>query len=131
MKNGDAIERLLVKKNLTLETAIEICRAEEAAKRYRGEITGDDSAKAAAVCQYRRQKQQATTKAKPHEKMKGQESKFNCFFCTRDHGPKDRCPARETTCAACGQKGHWARSRQYKGAIISQSGRKKRLRWAA
>ena len=131
MKDGDVIERLLVKKNLTLETAIEICRAEEAAKRYRGEITGDDSAKAAAVSQYRRQKQQATTKAKRHEKGKGQESKFNCFFCTRDHGPKDRCPARETTWAACGQKGHWAKSRQCKGAKYKSKWKKKETQMAA
>ena len=53
-----------MKKNLILETTIEICLAEKAAKRYRGQTTGDGSAKAAATYQYRRQNTKASKQSR-------------------------------------------------------------------
>ena len=39
--DGDAIEDLLKKKDLALDTAITKCRAQEAARKQRAEMSGD------------------------------------------------------------------------------------------
>ena len=56
IRDSETIEHLLVEKNVPLDKAVEICRAEEAAKRHCGEIKGDDAcASANAISRYKSQ----------------------------------------------------------------------------
>ena len=45
-----------------------------------------------------------------HQPQKHQGRPPDCRFCTKNHKPSDRCPVKETVCAACKQRGHWAKS---------------------
>ena len=92
-----------------MKDAIDLGRAEEAARRYRQEITGGA---VNTLSQYRRQKKQPQQKHKmPVSAGAGGNTQLPvCKQCTKRHGPQGRCPAKDTHCAACGQRGHWAKS---------------------
>ena len=54
LRDGDTIEKLLGKDKLTLKDCIALCRAEEAAKKYRAEITGGADCSLNAVSAYKK-----------------------------------------------------------------------------
>ena len=102
--DGDTVESLLQKKELTLETTIAKCRAQEAAKRQRGEITGDNTGVVAAIRQQRR-----------HEKPLTQSRTCPGCGASFHQGGRKHFPAYSLTCHLCGRSGHFAkvcRSRQ-------------------
>ena len=121
LQDADIIERLLVEKDLSLLKAADICRAEEAAKRHRTDITGDSVAGACAMSRYKHDK--SDKKGKKHgqgknPKHKGNKSNetgnnYSCQDCTRQHSAKAKCPATKSVCAACGKVGHWAKSKHH------------------
>ena len=117
IQDSDTIEHMLVEKDLPLQKAIDMCRAEEAAKRHCEELKADSasstSASHNAISHYKQQKQGR----KPNRW--GQGRKWSCFKCTRSHGKNDVCPAAESTCAACHKQGHWAKSKNCNAGIDS------------
>jgi len=98
--DGNTIEHLLQQHNLTLDTAITTCIAEEAAKRQRSEITLPQSDTILAVRQ----------KEPHHKKMTTQPSAPTYLGCRgKPHqGGCSRCPAYSTTCHYCQKVGHYA-----------------------
>jgi len=99
--DGDTIEHLLQQHNLTLNTAITTCRAEEAAKRQCSEITLPQSDTILAVQQ----------KGLYHKKPTTQPSATICLGCGgKPHQGGCSCfPAYSTTCHHCQKVGHYAR----------------------
>jgi hypothetical protein len=37
-----------------------------------------------------------------------------CFYCNKGYHPREKCPAKDTTCNRCHQTGHWANSKACK-----------------
>ena len=95
--DGDTVEQLLKQPDLTLEAAITICRAQEAAKKQRREMSDSTPGTILAVRQRRQppttlpNQYPATCGSKPHM------------------GGRARCPAYEKTCHHCNKMGHFAR----------------------
>ena len=110
LRDGDIVEKLLAKPDLKLKDTIDICQAEESARRYRKEITGGSIN---GMSQYAKQKRGKYTEsnAKSNNSQSGAGGKRVCWNCTKSHGATDHCPAKETHCAACGKRGHWAKAR--------------------
>ena len=47
-----------------------------------------------------------------HAVQHGYKSDPHCLYCGYEHHRRGQsCPARDTTCRRCGQKGHWGKSR--------------------
>ena len=91
---------------------INVCRAEEAARRHRAEITGSADG-VNAISNYRQQKKNISRGKQAPPKEGGASAASaarDCRFCTKPHGPNDRCPAKESKCAGCCLIGHWAKS---------------------
>ena len=114
IRDSDIAERLLAEKGLTLTRAIEICRAEEAARRFRSVIASDTPQAQVNAVNFKRQQKkpykQHYQHKQSHQPQKQQGQPHDCRFCTKNHKPSDRCPAKDTVCAACKQRGHWAKS---------------------
>jgi len=51
----------------------------------------------------------------PREKKKTLDTKDRCIYCNRNMHARERCPAKRSTCYACGEKGHWAKTKACKG----------------
>ena len=99
LADGDAVEDQLKEKNLTLDTALTKCRANEAAKRQRAEIAGltpDPSIHAA------RQTQQNPSNTHGSQRCPGCGSGFHA-------GGRRQCPAYQLVCHLCNQTGHFAK----------------------
>ena len=96
--DGDAVEDLLKERDLTLEAAVTMCRAQEAARKQRAEISGGTQ-----VNVVRRQQQPARRSDEPTGKT--------CFGCGYQLHPggRQQCPALNRTCRSCGRPGHLAR----------------------
>ena len=98
LRDGAIIERLLVEKDLTLECAIDLCRAEESAKRYCVEITSGGAAAAVnKISTYKHAKKfGAKPRGQPRLYDKSQQSKQKqCPRCTENHD-HGNCPARNS-----------------------------------
>ena len=99
--DGDTIEALLQEVDLTLERAISKCRAQEAAKRQRANIT-DHSESVAALHEKSRDKRgnAPLTPASPQ-----------CPGCgAKPHpGGRSQCPAYGQSCHNCQKIGHYAK----------------------
>ncbi|XP_042147420.1 uncharacterized protein LOC121836559 [Ixodes scapularis] len=91
-------EKLLRKKDLTLEIAVECCKAEETAnvhnKTWNDAAVKGSSEAAAKVEIVKTVKQQ-------------QKDKSRCRFCNQAHAPR-QCPAYRKTCSKCRKKNHFA-----------------------
>ena len=99
--DGDTIEHLLQQQNLTLDKAITMCRAEEAAKKQRSDITLSQNDSILTV------RKQPTQKRSPIQ--------LNPQMCSgcggRPHqGGRNQCPAYNSTFHYCQKVGHYARA---------------------
>ena len=111
IRDGDVVEKLLAIPKLTLENAVDICRAEEAAKRFRCEIKGEPQvAYANSMSQYKQGQRGYRGRAtSTRNRGRGaQPTNLTCYYCAKPHGPMDTCPAKDSACSACGKRGHWA-----------------------
>ena len=97
--DGDTVEHLLQEKDLTLDKAITTCRAQEAAKKQRAEITNTPH-EPAHIQTLRRQPN--LTRPPLGRSCPG------CGFGLHDGG-RQRCPAYNATCRQCKKIGHFAR----------------------
>ena len=96
LTNGEAVEDLLIEKNLTLDTALSKCRAHKAAKCQRAELAGGSPEKAMhAVCQ----KQQNLSSTHGGPRCPGCGSGFH-------PGGHRQCPAYQLVCHLCNLAGH-------------------------
>ncbi len=83
------------------EKVVEICSARESARQNNKEQWGQKGNNVQAV------KQRSRGRSKGRGQEQKQEGK--CFNCGRDrHKSKDECPAKDKTCNACKEKGHFA-----------------------
>ena len=98
--DGDTTEQLLKEPNLTLDTAITICRAQEAAKKQRSEMNNPTPGAVLAVKQ-RRQSTNTQFSSQP----------LTCPGCgSKPHnGGRARCPAYDQICHHRNKVGHFAR----------------------
>lgn len=100
--DGDTVETLLQEKDLSLDKAIQVCRAQEAAKKQRASImTGVHQESIAAINLPLRRK----TQSHPPSQS------TTCPGCGgKLHlGGRARCPAFGLPCNACGKLGHFAK----------------------
>ena len=97
--DGDAIEHLLQEKDLTLDKAISTCRAQEAVKKQRAEITTNPR-EPVNVQALRRQPN--PTRPTPGRSCPG------CGAGLHEGG-RQRCPAYNATCHICKKTGHFGR----------------------
>ena len=93
LSDGDTIEALLQEKDLTLDKAISKCRAQEAAKKQRANLTNDHTETVAAI----------------HKKRHSPPA--TCPGCgARPHpGGRTQCPAYGISCHNCKKLGHFAK----------------------
>ena len=98
--DGDTVEDLLKEKDLSLDTAISKCRAQEAAKKQRAEIpNGTDSVLVHTVRQ------------RPADRSTSGSHQRTCAGCgSAPHlGGRQNCPAFALVCHNCNVTGHLAR----------------------
>ena len=102
--------RLLREEDLTLEKAINICKADEESRKQLKDLTKDDSSKVNFV-------QQKSKKGKDESKLinsKGIKLKIpsgevvKCGKCGKQH-PSKQCPAHGKICHACRKPNHYAK----------------------
>ena len=96
--DADTIEQLLKESGLDLEKTISTCRAQEAAKKQRVEITSTSIREPVDVCAIRRQGQSQ----RPARLCPGCGNKLH-------DGGRQNCPAFNITCHTCKKIGHFAR----------------------
>ena len=118
--------KLLAEKELALDDAVRICRAEEAATHTRSSITTPGTVNAARKSAYKRQ-QHAQQKAavsvpKPAEQRQ-------CPNCGRKaHNHPSSCPAAGRVCNGCGGVGHFQRFCKQKKVIQPTTKRNRQLK---
>ena len=95
--DGDTVEVLLKESALTLENTISKCRAQEAARQQRAEIT--------SMSLVSTQVQAVQKQPPPHQPNP------TCPWCgaTKRHSNRQSCPAFGVTCHICNRLGHFAR----------------------
>ena len=98
--DGDTVEDLLKEADLTLQTTVSKCRAQEAAKQQRAEITSTPIGHTAVQAVRR------NPSARQQQPLTG-----TCPGCGSPHhqGGRQQCPAFRATCRSCGKAGHFAR----------------------
>lgn len=109
--------------NLTLATAVRLCRSHEVTSTTMRSMSGGSSQLAVNAVRARKRSEQSkpATKGKSHSRASSGEQnkpsdKFpnsqaqKCSWCgkTPNHA-KDQCPAKEAECRNCGKKGHYSR----------------------
>ena len=100
--DGDTVENLLREKNLTLETTISKCRAQEAARKQRAEITGRAMG-TSVVSHTNVQALRKQTTPPPNLK-----TCQGCGFSVHPGG-RQQCPAINRKCNYCRKVGHLAK----------------------
>ena len=105
--DGDAIEELLKEKNLSLESTISKCRAHEAAKRQRAEITSQPDPTVQALHRQR----PVRSMVQRSDCSTEQPTKQTCHGCGSGFHPGGRkqCPAYLIVCHTCHRTGHFAK----------------------
>ena len=105
INDGDTVEHLLRQPNLTLDTAINTCRAQKAAKRQRREITEQSPGVILSIKQPQHKTKQPTRSNAPTQPS------HTCPGCgARAHqGGRKACPAYNQLCHYCHKIGHYAR----------------------
>ena len=98
--DGDIIEDLLKERELTLEATISKCRAQEAAKQQREEITNTPLGDTLVQ-----------TVQKTSQNISQRPPSTTCPGCGSGHHPGGRqnCPAYHAACRNCNKNGHFAR----------------------
>ena len=99
--DGDTIEQLLRQQNLTLDTTITMCRAQEAAKTRRKDITDH------SVLAIRQSAKPQVRKVPPHTSQMIPKPCPGCGLQAHQGG-RAQCPAFKQTCRYCLKVGHFA-----------------------
>ena len=94
-------ERLLREPDLSLEQAIQICRAAEEVKLQSKEIKGETKTSESLVDAVNKNAQRNTNEKRPRTMIK------NCKYCGKEHF-QGRCPAYNRQCGKCGKYNHFA-----------------------
>jgi len=102
--DGDTVEDLLQEKDLSLARAIQICQAQEAAKRQRASMSTGHQDSLAAV------RNLPPPRRKPLSQTPSSYSQA-CTGCGgKPHpGGRSRCPAYNLSCNTCGKIGHFSK----------------------
>ena len=114
--DGDTVESLLREKNLTLKSTISKCRAHEAAKRQRAEITGATASVSTPNVQtLRKQTPPPSWKQTPHHSL----SRI-CQGCGSSPHPggRQQSPATNRKCNFCKKVGHIAKVCRAKKGVL-------------
>jgi len=104
--------KLLAEATLTLDSAIKLCRSEEAARQTGDTITLSASVNAIRKSSYKQRKSaldgRPTKLSKPDSPEAGRNSPSpaKCSNCGRFHG-RSTCPATDRTCYGCNATGHF------------------------
>jgi len=98
--DGDMVEDLLKESDLTLEATISKCRAQEAAKQQRAEITNTPLGHTAI---------QTVRKPLPTAQQHPPTGTWPGCGSPHHKGGRQRCPAFNVTCRSCNKLGHFAR----------------------
>ena len=99
-------ERLLREEELSLDTAVKICKAAEITQKQIKSFTHED----AGVNAVKGQKRHDGWKKKHSTQVPGEGENYSkCRNCGRNHKPR-ACPAWNQTCHECGKRDHYARS---------------------
>ncbi|KAK3855471.1 hypothetical protein Pcinc_038132 [Petrolisthes cinctipes] len=124
-----ALKRMLENKNLTLENAIDICRASESANHCSAVIRGASHSSTHVVnkvSSYRKSRKRDNAKT---VKMKS----TLCFRCGKDcRNDEQGCRAVDKVCRNCGKRGHFAvvcRHTDRKGSSTQSRNRSASPRW--
>ncbi|KAK3869771.1 hypothetical protein Pcinc_024945 [Petrolisthes cinctipes] len=124
-----ALKRMLENKNLTLENAIDICRASESANHCSAVIRGASHSSTHVVnkvSSYRKSRKRDNAKT---VKMKS----TLCFRCGKDcRNDEQGCRAVYKVCRNCGKRGHFAvvcRHTDRKGSFTQSRNRSASPRW--
>ncbi|XP_065896213.1 uncharacterized protein [Dysidea avara] len=102
--DGDTVEDLLQEKDLTLDRAMQVCQAQEAAKRQRASMSSGYHDSVAAL------KNPPPSRRKPLSQATSSHPP-TCSGCgNKPHfGGRSRCPAFGLSCNICGKLGHFAK----------------------
>jgi hypothetical protein len=103
-------ERLLREKDLTLDKAVDICRAAEISRLHVQTMSSSSTASVQAITRNSKQDKQSRYKQSTYRGPAGAKIGRNlheCKFCGTKHLPK-RCPAYGKTCAKCHRKNNFA-----------------------
>ena len=102
--------RLLREKDLTLQKAVDICRASDASASQIKLISGDThGSEAAEVHAVRKQQNQGARPKSQYSSASGFNKKAgSCYNCGGGHGRKEQCPAIGATCHYCKRQNHFA-----------------------
>ena len=115
--DGDTVEELLRQKDLTLSKTIQVCRAHEAAKQQRLEITGN-SPEIGVTSAYKAKRQQ---RQPPKQNPLQRNTLRNCGRCGKPrHKELNQCPALNRSCNKCHKVGHFAMQCRTTSAHINQ-----------
>lgn len=128
LRDGDAVQQLLNTKDLTLATAVELCRSLEAAKHGRATLKSpsDTVHPSGDVNAVQRRSKAHHRKSRRKSRSSSRDSSSTADSSTTEPGPGTRarakkcrgcgrtghkrsdCPAQDKTCNKCGKKGHFA-----------------------
>ena len=119
INNNNTRKLLLQKRELTLNTCIDICKSAEAAEtEMKAYTTSASTEHGASVHGVRHRSSKPSTsgssgkykhKAASHQAKKQGKQMLDCKFCGQKHiRDKLECPAYKKTCRACGGKDHFA-----------------------
>jgi len=102
--DGDTVKALLQVKDLTLDKAIQICQAQETAKKQRGNMTSVHQESVAAIHNLQPPRKKPLSFTTPSHSAA-------CPGCSiKPHpGGQTRCPAFGLPCNTCGKLGHFAK----------------------
>ncbi|XP_072349524.1 uncharacterized protein [Scyliorhinus torazame] len=107
---------LLAQTTLTLDTAVTMAEAQQAAYDNNASYTPAQTSYAPAHVPYMAatsllpaQQQPLHVTAHPATPAVKIMPGPQCYFCGQAKHPRKRCPARDATCSACGKKGHFAK----------------------
>ena len=114
IRDGEVIKKLLATDALDLDKTIATCRAEEAAIKHKAEIVSESQStyEVGKVSTYKKAKKDAAQR-----KYRSDEKHYwdPCFKCNKKHvAGNEHCPAKDSKCARCHEKGHWAKSKTCK-----------------
>ncbi|XP_065190755.1 uncharacterized protein LOC135821686 [Sycon ciliatum] len=106
ISNEETRHKLLATPDLTLDAAIKLCRAEEAASDTSHNIPGQAHVNAARKSAYQQQKRQSASNSFPKSSA-APKARVKCPNCGRSAHTKSACPAIGKLCNRCKVAGHF------------------------